>query len=401
VDEFPSESWGEESLNALASYYLKTDDDQADVTFRELLARYPKSPYSERAAWKVGWRSYREGRLDETVRVFDRAAVDFPRSDYRPGWLYWSARAHERIGSKETAQARYLLVLVDYLNSYYGRLTVKRLDRSAISRIGEITGNGSTGDVLLPAEPPPNAPVIRALLESSMYDDAVNELKFAQRVWADTPAIQATLAWTSQQQSIGKKGTEQFALLRGGITQMRRAYPQFLTAGGENLPHDLLTVIFPLSYWDLIKTHSAANGLDPYLIAALVAQESTFVADIRSSANAYGLMQLLPGTARQYARKINLKYSPALLTRPESNIRLGTAFFADAVRQFGSQALALASYNAGPTPVKRWVAERPGIDPEEFIDDIPYPETQNYVKRILGTADDYRRLYDQTAARTR
>ncbi len=63
--------------------------------------------------------------------------------------------------------------------------------------------------------------------------------------------------------------------------------------------------------------------------------------------------------------------------------------------------LALASYNAGPTPVRRWVAERPGIDPEEFIDDIPYPETQNYVKRILGTADDYRRLYDQTAARTR
>jgi soluble lytic murein transglycosylase len=67
--------------------------------------------------------------------------------------------------------------------------------------------------------------------------------------------------------------------------------------------------------------------------------------------------------------------------------------FADAIREFGNVYLALASYNAGPRPVKRWIQERPGLDAEEFIDDIPYAETQNYVKRILGTAEDYRRLY--------
>ena len=95
------------------------------------------------------------------------------------------------------------------------------------------------------------------------------------------------------------------------------------------------------------------------------------------------------------ARRLKIPYSSRLLTSPEANVRLGTAHFAELVREFGSVHLALASYNAGPTPVKRWLAERPGLtDREEFIDDIPYPETQNYVKRILGTAEDYRRLYE-------
>jgi hypothetical protein len=82
-----------------------------------------------------------------------------------------------------------------------------------------------------------------------------------------------------------------------------------------------------------------------------------------------------------------------MLTTAEMNVKMGTAYFADLVRQFGGAHYALATYNAGPNRVSRWIAERPGIDRDEFIDDIPFPETQNYVKRILGTAEDYRRLY--------
>jgi soluble lytic murein transglycosylase len=166
-----------------------------------------------------------------------------------------------------------------------------------------------------------------------------------------------------------------------------------MAAGGEDLPRDVLTVIFPVAYWDLIRRQSAANNLDPYLVAALVAQESTFVPDIKSSANAWGLMQLLPSTARQYALKLKLKYSSRLLTDPEANVRMGTMMFANAIKEFGEVHLALASYNAGGRVVRRWMQERPGLEREEFIDDIPYAETQNYVKRILGTAEDYRRLY--------
>src|SRR5205807_2083502 len=87
------------------------------------------------------------------------------------------------------------------------------------------------------------------------------------------------------------------------------------------------------------------------------------------------------------------RFSIRMLTTAETNLKMGTAYFADLVRQFGGAHYALASYNAGENRVVRWIAERPGVDREEFIDDIPFPETQNYVKKILGTADDYRRLY--------
>jgi soluble lytic murein transglycosylase len=129
------------------------------------------------------------------------------------------------------------------------------------------------------------------------------------------------------------------------------------------------------------------------LIAALMAQESTFVRDIKSHAGAYGLMQLMPPTGRQYARKLKLRYSLRLLTTPETNVRIGTMNFADRIQQLGSVYLALASYNAGDTSVRRWMRENGDLPQEEFIDSIPYPETQHYVKRILGTAEDYRRLY--------
>jgi soluble lytic murein transglycosylase len=82
-----------------------------------------------------------------------------------------------------------------------------------------------------------------------------------------------------------------------------------------------------------------------------------------------------------------------VLTQPETNIRLGMRYFKDLIDRFGGAHYALASYNAGEHRIVRWIAERPGFDQDEFIDDIPFPETQNYVKRILGTADDYRRLY--------
>ena len=88
-----------------------------------------------------------------------------------------------------------------------------------------------------------------------------------------------------------------------------------------------------------------------------------------------------------------------MLTNPETNIRLGTLYFSRLVQQFGGTHYALASYNAGENRVVRWKAERPGLDEDEFIDDIPFPETQNYVKRILGTAEDYRQLYGKGGGR--
>ena len=377
VAEFPNQSWAEEALNNLATHYiLQSDDESAEKTFREIYEKFPTGHYAERAAWKIGWRAYKNQQYGETVRVFEEAAANFPRSDYRPPWLYWSARAHEAMREPALAEARYALVTADYQNSYYGRLAGRRLDTARIQNSAE----PPTEPVSLPA----NEAVVRTLLSVELYDQALDELHYAQKMWGDSSAIQATIGWIYY-----KRGE-----LRTGINVMKRAYPQYLAAGGEKLPPELLKVLFPINYWPLIKRYSNEHQLDPYVVAALIAQESTFTADVKSAANAYGLMQLLPSTGRQYAKALHLpKFSLGMLTTAETNIKMGTAYLADLVKQFGGTHFALATYNAGPSRIAKWIAQKPGFERDEFIDDIPFPETQNYVKRILGTAEDYRRLY--------
>lgn len=394
--DFPESSWAEEALNHLATLYIQRDrDDEADVVLREMYARFPRGRYAERAAWKTGWTSYRRGDMREAARYFESAAANFPRSDYRPAWLYWSARARAAMGDAPGAVARYQLTFADYQNTYYGRLSERDLKKQGAplgpSRLVFAPAGVSLGDE--DDDFPPTDATIRTLLAAGLYEPAVKELEFARAKWGDSPAITATIAWANKQMSAAESGTGQFALARGSITLIKRAYPQFMAAGGDQLPREILTTIFPLQYWDLIQKNAALHKLDPYLVAALMAQESTFVPDIKSHAGAYGLMQMMPSTGRQYARKLKLRYSLQLLTTAETNIRMGTMYLGDKIREFGGVHLALASYNAGETPVRRWMRENPDLPQDEFIDSIPYPETQQYVKRLLGTAEDYRRLY--------
>jgi soluble lytic murein transglycosylase len=213
-----------------------------------------------------------------------------------------------------------------------------------------------------------------------------------QRESGRTPITEATIAFA----------LHQTGQLRPAITAMRRAYPQFMAEGGERLPAQLLRIIFPIQHWDLLQRYAAQHGLDPYLLAAQVAQESTFQADVRSSANAWGLMQILPATGQRFARQLGITaFSTRLLTDPETNVRIGTHYLSWLIAQLGDIAPALAAYNAGERRVLQWQAERPGLDQDEFIDDIPYPETQFYVKRVIGTADDYRILYGPASAAMR
>jgi len=395
VAEFPDSSWAEDALNSLALIDAHDDEDEAaDAESAELFEKFPKGRYTERAAWRIGWRAYRRGQFADTVRVFERAAFNFPRSDYRPAWLYWSGRAHDALGEQALAESRYAIEVIDYLNTYYGQLALARLggrmpDRAAVAAARADASSDDLPTVTLPA----NADLVRALLTAKMYDEAADELRYAQTIWGDLGTVEATFAWTYRLQGQSENGSRQFSLYRGSMNAMKRAYPQYLTAGGEKLPREILRIIYPIAYWDLIQKYSTQNGLDPFVIAALMCQESTFVANIRSPAKAVGLMQLEAATARQYARRLGIAYSPSVLTTPALNIRIATAYLADQVREFGQMYLVLAAYNAGDGRVRRWVPERPGLSQEEFIDDIPFYETQGYVRRILATAEDYRRLY--------
>jgi soluble lytic murein transglycosylase len=379
----------EEALNDLATHFILDDqDEEAAEVFAEMYRRFPTGVRADRAAWRSGWWAYKAGKHAETVRVFSTAAVALRRSDYRPTWLYWGARARVQLGDLEGAAAAYRQVIADYRNSYYGRIAATALERlpEAVRAAGPtpLPLARDLPSLVSPGAPPANADLIRTLLTAGLYGDAVSELRRVQRETGASPVIDATIAYALNRQR----------LLRPAITAMRRAYPQFMAAGGEALPQPILGVIFPVDYWDLISQFATERRLDPFLMAALIAQESTFDAGIRSVANAWGLMQILPSTGARYARTLGIQpFSTASLTNPEVNVRIGMAYFADLVAMFGEVAPALAAYNAGENRVVRWLAERPGFERDEFVDDIPFPETQNYVKRVLGTAEDYRRLY--------
>ena len=391
VADHPTSDWTAETLNNLASHYIRLDqDDEADRVFRDLLRLLPQHRYGERAAWKAGWRAYRAGNFKETAELFESAAVRFPRADNRPAWIYWSGRARDQLGDPAAATARYRLAVADYQNTYYGRLASKILAERGDAPVPD---NVRAAD-LAAAEATPNGVVIRALIGAGLYDQALDEIRYAQRVWGDSPQLQASTAWIRHQQGLGLKAQERFTALRGAINTMRRAYPQFMAAGGEKLPPEVLRIIFPIDYWNLITKYSKQYELDPYLVTALMAQESTFTAEIRSAANAYGLMQLIPGTGRIVARQLGIRgFNTSMLTNAETNVRLGTRHFRDLIDDYGGAHFALAAYNAGPHRVARWKKEFPGLPQDEFIDNIPYEETRTYVKRILGTAEDYRRLY--------
>jgi soluble lytic murein transglycosylase len=384
VDANAANPLAEEALNDLGTHLVRADEDaRAAEVFREMVERYPAGKFAERAAWKAGWWAYRTDNYGDTVRIFERGAASFPRSDYRPAWLYWSARAYDGLGNRAAATERYRLAATDYLNTYYGRLAWNRLEERNEASVTP----GVRRAIVPPPPPPPTVDRIARLIELELYHPALGELQHAQKVYGDSAPLQATIAYV--QHKLGN--------LRLGINAMKRAYPQYMAAGGEHLPREILQVIFPLDYWPMIQTLARQHDLDPSLVAALMAQESTFDAGILSSANAIGLMQVMPATGRRYAKKIGIApFSPARLTDAEINARIGTRYLSELIRMFEGKAhYAIASYNAGENRVMRWRDERPGLEQEEFIDDIPYPETQNYVKRILGSAEDYRRLYGE------
>ena len=389
VADFGASRLAETALNDLATHYIVTDQDAkaADV-FARMIALFPEGAFADRAAWRSGWWAYRHDDYQATIDRFEPAATAMRRADYRPSWLYWTGRSYAAIGQPETARTWYLRAIADYRNSYFGRLAARAFMEVAgrQPQDAEVAAFRDPARAIEPGVEPAGFDRIRPLLEASLWTDAVAEMVTLQPQRGANPMVEATIAY-----ALNRNGE-----LRPAITAMRRAYPQFMSDGGETLPERMLRVIFPIDHADTIARYADERDLDVYLVTALIAQESTFQADVRSSANAVGLMQLIPGTGQRYASRAGLgRFRPSMLIDPVANVRMGTTYLSDLLERYGgNEAAALAAYNAGERRVDRWRAERPGIPTDEFVDDIPYPETQNYVRRILGTVDDYRKLYE-------
>jgi soluble lytic murein transglycosylase len=153
--------------------------------------------------------------------------------------------------------------------------------------------------------------------------------------------------------------------------------------------------MFPQPYWSDLVMDSGRNGLDPYLVASLIRQESEFNAGAVSPAHAIGLMQLLASVGKENAKKEGLKgFNANQLLNPSINLELGTRNLKQVLDRFGGQPeYALAAYNAGDMPVRQWMAVGDYKDIPEFVESIPYTETREYVQAIMRNRELYRTLY--------
>ena len=175
---------------------------------------------------------------------------------------------------------------------------------------------------------------------------------------------------------------------------IRDAFPALGGAWQATLPEEARRLYYPLEYQDTIRTWASRNQVPLHLVFGIIRQESAFDRNAQSWAGARGLMQLMPGTARELAGKLGLAYSHDKLSDPDFNLRLGTAYFSRVLGMFdGNVELALAGYNGGPYRIKRLWREWGGSEMDRFLESLNIEEAKTYVKRILVLSDSYRQLY--------
>jgi soluble lytic murein transglycosylase len=159
-------------------------------------------------------------------------------------------------------------------------------------------------------------------------------------------------------------------------------------------PREFQEMFYPLGWKEALTTAADRASVDPYLVAAVVREESSFHPGARSRVGARGLMQLMPDTGRAVAQSRQIPFPDAeVLDQPVVNLELGSTFLAGLMREFGDARLAAAAYNAGPTRVREWWNSRRTDDLEVWVDQIPFNETRAFVKRVMLSWEEYRRVY--------
>jgi soluble lytic murein transglycosylase len=175
---------------------------------------------------------------------------------------------------------------------------------------------------------------------------------------------------------------------------LRRHFQAYARSGLASLPRAFWEMYYPLG-WRAELTEAAGRAIiDPLLVAAVVREESSFYPQARSRVGARGLMQLMPDTARPMAQARRLPFNNGdLLDDPAANLDMGSGYLSGLLREFGDARLAAAAYNAGPTRVREWWGSRRSDDLEVWVEQIPFNETRAFVKRVMLSWDEYRRLY--------
>jgi peptidoglycan lytic transglycosylase len=379
-------------LSAGNIYLLRRDYDHAIDAFRELQERFPNGGRASYAHWKAVWLTLRQGRNADAKLGFEQHIALYPTSAEVPAALYWRGRLAEEDNETGKARAYYQKVSERFRNFYYGELARQQLKKlkddtdpvhyALLDRVPAI----SAGSKLTTDEVPTDDLRVQKaeLLENgALLDFASRELQAA--------ATEEKANWFPSEVARMYQDVGRYDI---AVETLKKAVPNYFAVDLSSLPRPYWEALFPKPYWPDMKRFSENNGLDPYLVAALIRQESEFNPAAVSKANAVGLMQLLPKVGKGVAKQEKIKhYNAQQLFTPAVNLQLGTRYFREMIDQFGAPEYALAAYNAGADRVQDWQGIGKYRDVQEFVESIPFTETREYVQAIIRNANVYRQLY--------
>jgi soluble lytic murein transglycosylase len=391
IKRFPTSRWLEEALYSGGNMYLlKHDSKQAIYHYSTLVGMFPNSTYAPSAHWRAAWMTYRIRNYAESARLMDEQIERYPGGTEIPSALYWRGRMLEDEEHNFPQAANYYRTLsTTYINFYYGELARQRLTvlgpqpevapASPLAAVKKIPVPDLTDEL------PENDPhLIKARL---LANASLNEYIGPEIQAGDDSAEWGALAQAQIYASFGEYTRALQSMKHSGLSYF--ALPM------DEVPKTYWELLFPRPYWSSLVQNSRANGLDPYLVASLIRQESEFNAGAVSRANAYGLMQLLPSVGKAIAKRHGVRrFSTNDLLNPATNLELGTINLKQVLDRFGGQPqYALAAYNAGDVPIRQWLSSNDYKDVAEFVESIPYTETREYVQAILRNREMYRALY--------
>ena len=326
------------------------------------LAAVPASAYDPKLhEWQV-----REAmaRGDDATALKAIVAMD-PVQRNDPRWQYFEARLRERAGDAKTANALYTQAA--RTATYHGFLAADRLRQAYSICPIELTVSEEAR-----AKVAATPALVRAL---ELFQ--IDRLGWAEREWK-----RALAGFDDSQRQIA------VALAQEAGWYDRATFALGVNAAGKPAPDEmrLYSMRFPLNEAGTVREQARANAIDPAWVAAEIRAESAWMPTARSAADARGLMQLLPSVAARVARTLDIPWSGGgMLFEPKINITLGSAYLREMLDRFdGRTYLAIGAYNAGASPVERWLAQRPQLEPDFWIETVDYKETREYIMRVLA-----------------
>ncbi|MDD2851867.1 MAG: transglycosylase SLT domain-containing protein [Desulfuromonadaceae bacterium] len=319
--------------------------------------------------WQAGWCRYLAGDYSGATDAFKGLLAN---ETYREKALYWLGRAQEK-SAPAAAESFFTVLLQEFPAGFYASWY---REQKGLRDVREPFG---TRDTLAELPQAAGYEKPRLLGYLGLFEEARSEME-----------------------SLRKKNSEkngQFPALARVYLEMRD-YGSAISLFMQNRPIPWekgtlpqWTAGYPRAYTELVCQNAALNGLSEGLVFALIRAESGFAPAVKSGAGAIGLMQMMPATAKMTAREKG-DFDPQRLTVPEYNIRLGTKHLKDLMKEHDGDVIYMAAaYNAGTGAVERWKKRFKGMDKDEFIENIPYQETRDYVKKVYASAATYRQLY--------